>query len=54
LKNIGIVCCDVQEELAFIGLSTNEISIFSIPENKVLYSFNSYNGKTILVIFLDE
>lgn len=44
LKNLSIICCDVQEDLAFIALNTNELSVYSIKDNKVLYSFVSFNG----------
>lgn len=51
LKNLNVVCCDVQEELVFIGLNTNEISVYSIKENRVLYSFISYNGNPYPYLF---
>jgi len=44
LKNLNVVCCDVMQDLAYIALNTNEISVYSIPHNKVLHSFMSYNG----------
>lgn len=44
IKNLSIVCCDVHQELAYIGLSTNEITVYSIPENRVLYNFIAYGG----------
>jgi hypothetical protein len=47
LKNLNVVCCDVQAEMAFIALNTNEITVYSIKDNRVLYSFISYNGKII-------
>jgi len=47
IKNLNIVCCDVHNEMAYIGLSNNEINIYSIPENRVLYSFIAYGGMYI-------
>lgn len=44
LKDLNVVCCDVSEELAYIALNTNEISVYSIKDNRVIYSFISYNG----------
>jgi hypothetical protein len=44
LKNLNVVCCDVLQEMAYIALNTNEISVYSVKENRVLYSFISYNG----------
>lgn len=45
LKNLNVICCDVLSELAYIALNTNEISVYSIKDNKVLYSFLSYNDE---------
>jgi hypothetical protein len=46
------------EELAYVALNTNEISVYSIKDNKVLYSFVSYNGKIYSInvhsIIIDE
>jgi hypothetical protein len=36
--------------MAYIALNTNEVCVYSIKENKVLYSFVSYNGKTASII----
>lgn len=47
IKNLNIVCCDVHHDLAYIGLSTNEISVYSIADNRVLYSFVAYGGINI-------
>ncbi len=47
IKNLNIVCCDVHNEMAYIGLSNNEINVYSIPENRVLYSFIAYGGMYI-------
>ena len=44
LKTLSIACCDVHQDLAYIALNTNEISVYSIPENRVLFAFPSYNG----------
>lgn len=33
--------------MAYIALNTNEINVYSIKDNKVLYNFLSYNGKKI-------
>ena len=43
LKNLSVVCCDVSSELAYIGLNTSEICVYSIEGNKVLHSFKAYN-----------
>lgn len=43
--------------MAYIALNTNEISVYSIKENRVLYSFLSYNGNKIFIAlkyFIDE
>lgn len=43
--------------MAYIALNTNEVCVYSIKENKVLYSFVSYNGKTTSILidnFIDE
>jgi hypothetical protein len=34
--------------MAYIALNTNEVCVYSIKENRVLYSFISYNGKHFL------
>jgi len=34
--------------MAYIALNTNEISVYSIKDNKVLYSFISYNGNLLM------
>lgn len=47
IKNLSIVCCDVNDDLAYIALSTNEINVYSIPDNRVLYSFIAYGGNNI-------
>ena len=48
LKNLNVICCDVMSDLAYIALNTNEISVYSVKDNKVLYSFLSYNGNNIV------
>jgi ABC-type Mn2+/Zn2+ transport system permease subunit len=48
------VACDVHKDLAYIGLSTNEITVYSIIDNRVLYTFPAYNGKLLLFNSLDE
>jgi len=45
LKNLNVVCCDVQQDMAYIALNTNEINVYSIKDNRVLYSFISYNDE---------
>lgn len=50
MKTLSIVCCDVQEDLAYIALSTNEINVYSIKENRVLYQFVSYNDEQIIFL----
>ena len=45
MKSLSIVACDVHKDLAYIGLSTNEVTVYSISENRVLYTFPTYNGK---------
>lgn len=45
MKTLSIVACDVLKEHAYIALSTNEVSVYSVTENRVLYSFPSYHGK---------
>jgi hypothetical protein len=57
LKNLNVICCDVMSDMAYIALNTNEISVYSVKDNKVLYSFLSYNGKNISLYnmyWLDE
>ena len=51
IKNLSIVCCDVHQELAYIGMSTNEITVYSIPENRVLYNFIAYGGINLCLSF---
>lgn len=51
LKNMHVVCCDVvQQDMAYIALNTNEINVYSIKENRVLYSFISYNDEQIIFL----
>ena len=52
LKNLNVVCCDVQngQDMAYIALNTNEICVYSIKENRVLYSFLSYNDEQIIFL----
>ena len=38
--------------MAYIALNTNEVCVYSIKENKVLYSFVSYNGKTTAIFVI--
>ena len=52
LKNLNVSCCDVQQDMAYIALNTNEVCVYSIKENKVLYSFVSYNGKTPIIFVI--
>ena len=33
LKNLNVICCDVQSDLAFIALNTNEINVYSVKDN---------------------
>lgn len=54
LKTLSIVACDVHKDLAYIGLSTNEITVYSIIDNRVLYTFPAYNGKLLHLNSLDE
>jgi hypothetical protein len=54
MKTLSIVACDVHKEHAYIALSTNEISVYSVVENRVLYSFSSYHGKELHLNFIDE
>lgn len=53
---MNVVCCDVQQDMAYIALNTNEISVYSIKDNKVLYSFISYNGNQLYIFIntIDE
>ena len=44
LKTLGIACCNVKAEMAYIALTTNEICVYNIIDNKVLYNFMSYQG----------
>lgn len=45
------MCCDVlRSELAFIALSTNEVCVYSIPENRVHSSFLAYNDEQIIFL----
>jgi len=50
LKNLNVVCCDVMVDLAYIGLNTNEICVYSVKENKVIFSFISYNDEAIIFL----
>eukprot|EP00347_Sterkiella_histriomuscorum_P005755 403355392 len=50
LKNLNVVCCDVHQDMAYIALNTNEINVYSIKDNKVLYSFISYNDEQIIFL----
>ena len=36
--------------MAYIALNTNEINVYSIKDNKVLYSFISYNDEQIIFL----
>lgn len=47
-KNLTIVCCHVMDDLAIIGLSTFYINIFNTVNQKVVHSFQSYNGEQII------
>ena len=48
LKNLNVNCCDVQTDKAYIALNTNEVSVYSVIDNKVLFSFTSYNDEQII------
>jgi len=50
LKNLNVVCCDVLSDLAYIGLNTNEICVYSVRENKLIFSFFSYNDEAIIFL----
>jgi hypothetical protein len=54
MKTLSIVACDVHKEHAYIGLSTNEVSVFSVTENRVLYTFPSYHGMKPCLKLIDE
>lgn len=48
LKTLGIACCNVKDEMAYIALTTNEICVYNILQNRVFYNFMAYNGKYII------
>lgn len=46
MKSLSIAACDIQEEteLAYLALCNNEISVYSLKESRVLFTFLSYKG----------
>jgi len=47
----SIICCDICKDLAFVALTTNMIAVFSTVDNRLLFSFPSYNGKFYIQSF---